>query len=179
MWNISWQRSYFIQNRGIYSSQSIRTCSRHSSISSDRDFLGRSQGPKFGPNPNGISNFEEKKSQSSKKNIFVLRLGFSFSPHTHKQSTSIAFYFSFIFYGKSMCNSLYDFLFHQKWHKFVHYIKFPTLGVYHANFPNLKGPFPKSQKKSLSEFVCDLEKFAHPRIDTVINQYSMSESFQD
>ena len=34
----------------------------------------------------------------------------------------------------------------------VHYNKIPNLGIYHANYPNLKdpkGPFPKLQKKSL------------------------------
>ena len=33
----------------------------------------------------------------------------------------------------------------------VHYIKFPNLGIYHNNFPNLKGPraLPKIAKKSL------------------------------
>ena len=34
----------------------------------------------------------------------------------------------------------------------VHYNTFPNLGVYHANFPNLKGPrAPSHLKKSLDQ----------------------------
>ena len=66
------------------------------------------------------------------------------------QSTTIASYFSFNLMAK-VCEIAIFFLLIKN-DIIVYYDKFPSLGVYHANFPNLKGtgPLPKLQKKSLA-----------------------------
>ena len=80
--------------------------------------------------------------------LFFFRLEFhSVSMHRHYMVT-----FSFNLMAIECVIANYFFLLLTKNDIIVHYIKFPNLGVCHANFPNLKGPRAPSQnckKKSL------------------------------
>ena len=89
---------------------------------------------------------------NQKSDYMIYILEFSFSNHTHKLHddnllpTHLIISPS-IFWIAKVC-VIADFFY-----LFVHCTKFPNLGVYHANFPNLKGPRAPSQncKKSLND----------------------------
>ena len=88
-----------------------------------------------------FSQFFKKKSQSSKKIFFVEDLDFHFHSVTTHTIYMIKIYYHWILFllqffdGKSMCNSSFVCFYLPK--IIVHCNKFPNLGVYRANFPEL------------------------------------------
>ena len=96
-------------------------------------------GPQFGPILNETFFPIFKKNPNPQILFFFGKFGFSFIHHTHKQSTTIASYFSFNFLMAKVCAIANMFLL-TKNDIIVHNNKFLNLRVYHTNFPNLKGP---------------------------------------
>ena len=90
-------------------------------------------------------NFEKTNPQSSNLKIGI----FIKSPHTHAtwlQSTTFESYYSFNCLMAKVCVIANLFFLFTKKDIIVHYNKFPNLGFYRTNFPNLKshlGPFTK------------------------------------